>query len=514
MGAGPLAGRICMTIGKGQSIEAERETSAAILPFSEPHQAQFIFHRPHVLMLWAGAAVGLFQLAYSFSQLSFLILAYPLCMIQLARASTARQSFYFGLAVGLINAAVLLSCFWTIFGPSAIALWCIFAFWIGLFTALAHMSLVQLGKWRSALLLPFLWTGLEYFRSEIYYLRFSWLNSGFALSDSGMPHLFRWFGVYGVGFAAVAIAVLVLFLPPRKLVVPAILFGPPAFLIILLISQGYAQHISTPAGKAIQVAGMQLEFPITAEVIAGLNSIVRQKPEAQLLVLSEYTFDSEVPLEIKTWCRKNRRYLIVGGKEPAPGNNFYNTAFVINPEGDIAFRQGKSVPIQFFKDGLPARDQKSWESPWGRIGICICYDLSYTRVVDKLVRSGAQAIIVPTMDVSDWGRGQHELHARIAPVRSAEYGVGIFRVASSGISQCTDRLGRVVAKAGFPGQGEIIFGSLALAAQRGTLPLDRWLAPLSLGVTIGFIVWLVITRYLRRSRALSKSAAFERLHTG
>ena len=97
------------------------------------------------------------------------------------------------------------------------------------------------------------------------------------------------------------------------------------------------------------------------------------------------------------------------------------------------------MPIQFFKDGLPAREQRLWDSPWGKIGLCICYDLSYARVTDRLVRLGAQAMIVPTMDVVDWGQREHELHARVAPIRSAEYGIPIFRVASSGISQWTDR---------------------------------------------------------------------------
>ena len=95
--------------------------------------------------------------------------------------------------------------------------------------------------------------------------------------------------------------------------------------------------------------------------------------------------------------------------------------------------QERAHPV--FKDGLPAPEQKVWDSPWGKIGICICYDLSYTRVTDALVRQGAQMLIVPTMDVETWGQHQHELHARIAPVRAAEYGILIFRVASSGISQ-------------------------------------------------------------------------------
>ena len=78
--------------------------------------------------------------------------------------------------------------FWSIFGAGAVALWLILAFWIGLFVLLAHVALNRLGARRAALLLPFLWTGLEYFRSELYYLRFSWLSVGFAFADlPGVP---------------------------------------------------------------------------------------------------------------------------------------------------------------------------------------------------------------------------------------------------------------------------------------------------------------------------------------
>ena len=62
--------------------------------------------------------------------------------------------------------------------------------------------------------------------------------------------------------------------------------------------------------------------------------------------------------------------------------------------------------------------------------------------MDEFVRLGAQAIIVPAMDVEQWGSREHELNARMARVRSAEYGVEIFRVTSSGVSQLTDVSGR------------------------------------------------------------------------
>jgi apolipoprotein N-acyltransferase len=248
--------------------------------------------------------------------------------------------------------------------------------------------------------------------------------------------------------------------------------------------------------KILRIAGVQLEFPIPTDVISALNKLLATDASTELFVLSEYTFDGPVPDGVEAWCREHQRYLIVGGKEDGPNRNFYNTAFVIGPTGDIVFRQGKCVPIQFFKDGLPAREQKLWDSPWGKIGICICYDLSYTRVTDELVRLGAQALIVPTMDVADWGRRQHELHARVAPVRAAEYGIPMLRLASSGISQCVNRFGQVTASAPFPGPGAMLSGILTLD-KAGTLPADRWLAPLATGVTGLLMLWFILRRLIR-----------------
>jgi apolipoprotein N-acyltransferase len=91
----------------------------------------------------------------------------------------------------------------------------------------------------------------------------------------------------------------------------------------------------------------------------------------------------------------------------------------------------------------------------------------------------------------DWGRGQHEIHARVAPVRAAEYGLPIFRVASSGISQLVDRSGRRVDEAGFACRGATISGWLP-SGKAGTLPLDRWLAPVAVGVSAGLILFLLV----------------------
>ena len=153
-------------------------------------------------------------------------------------------------------------------------------------------------------------------------------------------------------------------------------------------------------------------------------------------------------------------------------NNYYNSATVINPDGEEEFNQAKSVPIQFFNDGKPAETQEVWESPWGKIGLAICYDLSYAFVIDELIRKGAQALIIPTMDAIHWGESQHLLHERVGPTKAVEYGVPLFKVSSSGISQFISKNGKILADAPYPGQGEILSARLPIKSA-GSLPLDR-----------------------------------------
>ena len=90
------------------------------------------------------------------------------------------------------------------FRPGAIALWLVLAFWVGLFAAIVCGSIRRWGKVKAMWLVPMVWTGLEYFRSELYYLKFSWLNIGYALSDFRF-NPFGVLGMYGVGFLVFAI---------------------------------------------------------------------------------------------------------------------------------------------------------------------------------------------------------------------------------------------------------------------------------------------------------------------
>ena len=458
--------------------------------------------------LWLALAVACFHAAYTslkFPAAGLLIFGYAFGLVRLADQPTVRRAFYFGLAAGFLCAAPQLFCFWGMFGPAAIPLWIVFAFWIGLFAAIVCGSIRRWGNAKAAWLIPIIWTGVEYFRSELYYFKFSWLNVGYAYPNFQIAPLVT-LGMYGVGFiffsAAVILAFRNSFRPLHlKIVILALLLLIPLAWFFQL-SSGMKIYANRANHEPVSLAGVQMEFPTPSILPEALDKALIKNPDAQIFVLSEYTLDSPVPYLLKNWCREHARYLVVGGEDPAGTNNYYDTAFVVGTNGDIVFKQAKSVPVQCFKDGLPATNQAVWNSPWGKIGICICYDLSYTRVTDELVRQGAQLLIVPTMDVDDWGRHQHELHSRVAPVRAAEYGIPIFRVASSGISQAVTGGGFVIAKTSMPGNGEIFSAQLRLP-QRGFLPLDRYLAPLCTGMT-GIITAILLFLTWKDKRAKPK----------
>ncbi|HVT80670.1 MAG TPA: nitrilase-related carbon-nitrogen hydrolase, partial [Phycisphaerae bacterium] len=405
-----------------------------------------------------------------------------------------------------------LAFFWGIFGPVAVSLWTILAIWVGFFVlmlwSLARVSMVRDRPWVWMLAVPVLWMGLEYFRCELYYLKFAWLTPGIAVAASPAGDLVGLLGSYGMGFAF-ALAAASVESGVWKLVFKVsliwIIVGFLIFCLAIALFLPALGKTRAAVARRVLIVGIQHEGPSAAQVVRALDAGAARYPDAALFVMSEYTLDTPPTESVTRWCREHGKYLIIGGKQPVVGSSpgitlWADTAFVVDPNGEVVFSQGKSVPIQFFDDGVPAKEQKVWDSPWGKIGVCICYDLSYTRVTDELIRQGAQIIVVPTMDAEKWGPYEHNLHARIAPLRALEYHVPIVRVGSSGISQFVGAGGETLASAPFPGQGEMLAAQIPYYphANPHSLPLDRRVAPFCAGLTGLTALFLVTRRFLRR----------------
>ncbi len=451
-------------------------------------------------------AAGLFQAAVFFpAAAAWLVLLSLVFLLRLRRAVTGRRAFYGGLLVGLGIFVPQLFFFYSVFKllVLVVVLWLLLAVWIAAFVALARETEARFGKRWGLAAAPVLWMGLEFIRCEVWPLKFAWLTPGFVLPAEQFAGAFHWLGVYGIGalFVYAAAWVADTSRGPLKWLLPALL---PLALMLL-------PHAKTPAekGATLAVAGVQEEEPMPEDVIHNLDRALQQAPQAQLFVMSEYTYGEAPPKELLKWCREHERHVLVGGKDVIwLGNGdteVYNTAFVIGPDGVVQHKQAKSVPIQFMNDGLPAKSRHVWDGPLGKIGIAICYDMNYARVTDELIQQGAALLVIPAFDSMSWGLRAHRLSAQLAAVRSAEYGVPLFRLASSGYSRIATPDGKIAVELGVPAQGQVIQGEVTLSA-KGRRPLDRWLTWPCLVLTASLAIFLIMTSILR-DRAMKRAKA-------
>lgn len=105
-------------------------------------------------------------------------------------------------------------------------------------------------------------------------------------------------------------------------------------------------------------------------------------------------------------ARDNNIYLVAGSiPEFDDKKNIYNTSFVFNREGKQIARHRKmhlfDIDVkggQTFResDTLTAGEEVTiFETEFGKIGLCICYDMRFPELSRLMVEKGAKMIIVP-----------------------------------------------------------------------------------------------------------------------
>ena len=133
------------------------------------------------LALWVSIAAAAFHAAYASPNTSWLIVLYLFASAATGAGGPWRKAFYSGLsgraadrrrAAGVLLAHILGR------GRGAVAGLCLLDRLVRGAGAAVPVPAWPAWGW---LLIPFVWIGLEYFRSELYYLRFSWLNAGLRL---------------------------------------------------------------------------------------------------------------------------------------------------------------------------------------------------------------------------------------------------------------------------------------------------------------------------------------------
>src|SRR3954451_13770873 len=164
-------------------------------------------------------------------------------------------------------------------------------------------------------------------------------------------------------------------------------------------------------------------------------------------------------------ARKRRLTVHIGSIAVRSGDKIANRAYLIDPEGAITARYDK---IHLFDVNLP--NGESWresatytggdsavlaETPWGLLGLTICYDVRFPALYRALAEAGASFLSAPACFTKQTGEAHwHVLHR----ARAIETGSFMISAAQGGIhddgretyghSIIIDPWGRVLAEGG------------------------------------------------------------------
>jgi predicted amidohydrolase len=161
------------------------------------------------------------------------------------------------------------------------------------------------------------------------------------------------------------------------------------------------------------IAGLQLALPSCdnrERIEREIDATMRRFPWLQMVVLAELaTFgvdtrhaqvlaDGEAEAFYRRIAERHRIWLIPGSLYERSGEAVYNTAPVINPQGEVVARYRKIYPFRPYECGVASGNEiVVFDIPAvGRFGISICYDGWFPETTRAMACQGATVIIHPT----------------------------------------------------------------------------------------------------------------------
>lgn len=141
-----------------------------------------------------------------------------------------------------------------------------------------------------------------------------------------------------------------------------------------------------------------------------LDVLMQVFPWVQMVVFSELCafgplkknalkFPNKVESEFKALAKKYGIWLIPGSMFQKKADQIFNTASVINPQGEIVGRYSKMFPFYPYEEGVTGGGEfLIWDVPKvGRFGMSICYDMWFQETARTMAINGVEVIIHPTL---------------------------------------------------------------------------------------------------------------------
>lgn len=149
------------------------------------------------------------------------------------------------------------------------------------------------------------------------------------------------------------------------------------------------------------------------------------------------TYPSGETLNMLSAAAKEKNIFIVGGSIPEldEQGRVFNTSFVFDNKGEMI---GKHRKVHLFdidiKDGVKFKESEVLtagsditiiDTPWGKVGIAICYDIRFPELIRIMALKGVKIVIIPAAFNMTTGPAHWELLFKSRALDNQVYVVGV-----------------------------------------------------------------------------------------
>jgi len=354
-----------------------------------------------------------------------------------------------------------------------------------LFCLLLAQVIARLGI-AGILISPFVWITLELARYAITGEAWNALGYSQAFHPS-LIHSARWGGFYAVSFLIVTTNAAFAFALLRRTVLAATCSAVILVTVLLALVITHLQTISEPEfsrGPGNLIVAVQPNVPMAGSddpvtmqellnrhlqlSVKGLSEERNSHPDSSLVIWPEspmnfsYWRDSHLRDVIGSFARNHHTSVLLNSLEPAPGGGEYNSAILINEEGQKVAQYdkirlmpfGEYVPLPRWLPGASSVRGIVGEftpgssftlMPLGglRVGVFICIEAAHPSIARRFANEGADGFVNISNDGYLGPTAVMRQHLANAVFRAVENDRPLLRVTNSGISASIDSKGRI-----------------------------------------------------------------------
>ncbi|HEY2811397.1 MAG TPA: nitrilase-related carbon-nitrogen hydrolase [Rhabdochlamydiaceae bacterium] len=177
--------------------------------------------------------------------------------------------------------------------------------------------------------------------------------------------------------------------------------------------ESYQQKISHLVGKLASQGVELLLFP----EYAGFEMISFIDPEGLQELIPSY-------LDLfQSLSQQHRMYICAGSQVVETEEGVFNRSYFFSPRQKFSYQDKCNLTPSEKVEGILSQSHtvRLFETSFGKMGICICYDVEFPALVKKLIAAGAKLILVPSYTASAHGFYRVFLSCRARALESQCY---------------------------------------------------------------------------------------------